>query len=498
MIVSKINRFDKFQGRKKRPFIDKKNSVTFRLVNRSQQDPLAADEKAPQHVLLPISKNKHHQTESEASTSSYLPPEKRRMEQNKFGVFFDDEYDYLQHLKEPGRNELFWEEVPNKKTDKDVKDKPKLQLPSSVFASEFEEDEGLLNRAAPKGLCLDWDPDVVAAMDEDFDFDNPDNFLEDNFMELANGGKGDEQIELNGDDDEEWDDESDVDSNAADFSDFDEEDDEVGDLPIMKNFANEETKSRFTDYSMTSSVLRRNQQLTMLDDQFERFYETYDDPEVGDLECEEIEGHIELGEDMIEEFTQDLKKEHQPRQYETSKDTCRLTKMKDYENEEEEIVELQVEEHERNEKGEKKKKWDCESYLSNYSNIYNHPKLIEVPPKRSTKIKINQKTGLPSDAFDQSGKLTQKSLARLQNDEKQSSGPKSLCAESVISTLSVLSIRPKDETDEERRERKKLLKEYRKERRIEKKLNREAFNEERLRQKLVDMNRKNMQGNKIV
>jgi protein LTV1 len=33
---------------------------------------------------------------------------------------------------------------------------------------------------------LDLDPDVVAAMDEDFDFEDPDNELEDNFIELAN------------------------------------------------------------------------------------------------------------------------------------------------------------------------------------------------------------------------------------------------------------------------------------------------------------------------
>lgn len=26
-------------------------------------------------------------------------------------------------------------------------------------------------------------------------------------------------------------------------------------------------------------------------------------------------------------------------------------------------------------------KWDCESILSTYSNIYNHPKLIQEPPK---------------------------------------------------------------------------------------------------------------------
>lgn len=28
-----------------------------------------------------------------------------------------------------------------------------------------------------------------------------------------------------------------------------------------------------------------------------------------------------------------------------------------------------------------KDKWDCESILSTYSNIYNHPKLISEPPK---------------------------------------------------------------------------------------------------------------------
>lgn len=33
--------------------------------------------------------------------------EKRREEQRSFGVFFDDDYDYLQHLKEPsGPSEL--------------------------------------------------------------------------------------------------------------------------------------------------------------------------------------------------------------------------------------------------------------------------------------------------------------------------------------------------------------------------------------------------------
>lgn len=63
----------------------------------------------------------------------------------------------------------------------------KVLLPSSVFESDFEESVGYLNKAAPiYGPRLDIDPEIVAALDDDFDFNNPDNILEDNFIEIAN------------------------------------------------------------------------------------------------------------------------------------------------------------------------------------------------------------------------------------------------------------------------------------------------------------------------
>lgn len=77
-------------------------------------------------------------------------------------------------------------------------------------------------------------------------------------------------------------------------------------------------------------------------------------------------------------------------------------------------------------------------------------------------------------------------------------GPKSVCDESVLSTLSVLSIRPKDETPEEKHERKRLLREYRMERRIERKLNTLAFRDEQKRQEKIAINVRNNQGNSIV
>jgi len=35
----------------------------------------------------------------------------------------------------------------------------------------------------------DWDPDIVEALDDDFDFDDPDNQLEDDFIQMANTGE---------------------------------------------------------------------------------------------------------------------------------------------------------------------------------------------------------------------------------------------------------------------------------------------------------------------
>lgn len=124
---------------------------------------------------------------------------------------------------------------------------------------------------------------------------------------------------------------------------------------------------------------------------------------------------------------------------------------------ERELHELSVEPRER-------EKWDCESVLSTYSTIYNHPKLI-ADPKRIEKIKINPKTGIPKNVLDgKPGKLTAKGLAQLDFEYEMSKGNRNgthSVADTMKSTLSMLSIRPKNELPEERKERKKALKEYR-------------------------------------
>ncbi|XP_026750431.2 protein LTV1 homolog [Galleria mellonella] len=484
----------------KKKFIDKKKAVTFNLVHRSQRDPLAADETAPQRVLVPVNANVPPRKEKEPE----LTPEQRREEQIKYGIYFDDDYNYLQHLKDTSEVTMVMQPKTSHKrkekssnegsedVEKSITDN--IKLPSSVFASEVEEDVGLLNKAATQGLCLDLDPEVVAALDEDFDFDDPDNQLEDNFIELAMAEGSDDEEDEDGDSMS-----GDNHSDKAFASDLDSEDDSDsqgggrGLMPVWDEHAKEETKSRFSQYSMSSSVIRRNQGLTLLDDRFEKMYADYDDTELGALDLEEIEGFMPESHDMLLRAAEEFEESRRRYQLDKEKEIARMKRLQEIEEEsEEDLVTMEVEPAE---------KWDCETILSTYSNLYNHPKLIE-EPKKPKKIQISAKSGLPKDTLGKDNKLTVKSLAKFNainaNDSEQSDDEGRTHAESVLSTLSVLSIRPKDETVEEKKERKRLLKEYRKERRIEKKANKEAFKEEKKRQEKIMMNnRNNIQGNKI-
>ena len=41
-------------------------------------------------------------------------------------------------------------------------------------------------------------------------------------------------------------------------------------VPDLVDFDEEETKTKFTNYSMSSSIIRRNKELSLLDDKFDR------------------------------------------------------------------------------------------------------------------------------------------------------------------------------------------------------------------------------------
>ncbi len=54
-----VSSSDSLQGRKKKQYIDKKNSVTFNLVHRSQNDPHLDETGETQHVLASKVKRGH-------------------------------------------------------------------------------------------------------------------------------------------------------------------------------------------------------------------------------------------------------------------------------------------------------------------------------------------------------------------------------------------------------------------------------------------------------
>lgn len=415
--------------RHKKKFIDKKNAITFHLVHRSQQDPMLVSEDS-QHVLLPAAKNSK---------------EKQMEEQRKFGIYFDDDYNYLQHLKETNEacvlEEVETFRLNTTEPPKSTSDQ-KLLLPSTVFASAVETNVGLLNKAAPhSGPKIDWDPDIVAVLDGDFDYDDPEGTLEDDFFIKANTNNEGEESE----DDANLDNSSDGVSDAAEMSDGE----------LEEYFMEEETKSYFTNYSMSSSVLPRSEALVDLDDQFEKFFEQYDESEIGALDFDNVDGNVD---DKCEQMNK-LIKDYQDSKAEGKMDdilktvTVKTANIGDLSSSEEEV--------EIEEKGEK---WDCESILSTYSNLYNRPKIIE-EPRKEKKIKINS-LGIPTESFSRPNRLIKKDLEAVMNS----------------SVISEYSCRDKSESKDEKKCRKLAVKEQKKERRIEKKLNKEAFKDACLKQ----------------
>ncbi|XP_076805776.1 protein LTV1 homolog [Clavelina lepadiformis] len=465
--------------RPKRQFIDKKKSVTFQLVHRSQKDPLAADEDAPQRVLFPVDE-KHRVSHDISETAE--ENESRVSMLKTFGIHYEDDYDYLQHLKQPSKGDRAIL-VPKESMRAQIEitadeesgiaevimeDQPVLRLPSEVFGSKVEEEVGMLHRAIPPvGPQPTWDPDIVEGLDEDFDYDNPDNLLEDDFMAQACVPEDYENDNEDGDGYEDYD----SDMNGSYFSDEDDF---------------EETRSRFTSYSMTSSVIRRNEQLTLLDDKFEKFYDTYHDTKIGDLCQEEIEGvmPVENVDDMKGlRMLLGIKEESEAELDDTPTDTPIRKKKEvlfadavissdsgEMSDDEEVMVPIQKDVYQ--------EKWDCESILSTYSNIYNHPKLIQDPPK---KVKVSEYTGIPLNA---APRLTKKQLQQL--DSADAPAQKTLPA------------RRKDETKEEKAFRKQAIKATRRERRQEKKATKKAFTQEKTRQNKQLLNvQKNLSGIKI-
>jgi len=144
----------------------------------------------------------------------------------------------------------------------------------------------------------------VRLLDEDAEIDADNDDLEDDFFMKANQEPSESRHHK---DNQEDDDDEDNFSNQADDDDDDYDDDESE----TKSMRDMEKKSRFSEYSMSSSVIRRNEGLKMLDEQFEQLFAQYDDDQIGALDTEEIEGfrgQDEVLNAALEEFSKMIEK----------------------------------------------------------------------------------------------------------------------------------------------------------------------------------------------
>jgi protein LTV1 len=204
--------------RSKKKLIDRNasNAFTFRLVHRSQHDPRAADPEASKYVLHPLNmgaaasnmtldpdelfgatapdndtagssstplsasadgtaeKTKQGKTKTKASgggggdAAAVEAEAKAEAALLRYGIYYDDGYDYMQHLREPGganTEHVDADAAQMRKLASQANKEARLErlnLPEDVFPSAVEEKIGLLNRAAPNSdPRIDWDPDVV-------------------------------------------------------------------------------------------------------------------------------------------------------------------------------------------------------------------------------------------------------------------------------------------------------------------------------------------------
>lgn len=559
-------------GRKSKKFVDKKdpNTYTFRLVHRSQRDPRLMDEEAGQFVLQEIDTGGKAQRPDEVAEELFESGEEGEFEDSEelrgeyarkeklaqYGVYYDDDYDYMQHLRaRGGGGDVEVIEANHDIVEERLKElglvnkRLPLDLPPDVLPPEEEEDVGMLNQQIVAGPLIGWDPDIVAVLDGALDLEDEDNMLLDDFILQANGGLplDGSQMAFSGslsdyerDGEEGEEEEGDFDSTGHMSEDGEEEGEEEEEdetwLDQLKNIRRskgpagqgEETKSRFTEYSMTSSILPRNDKLQLHDARFEKLFEEYDEEKIGALD-EEEEGSaagkrdVNSFKDVFDDFLaqQGEQKRHffgknakvffpkvapyVPKTFE-EEEKERLTAFEDAEEGgakpdalQQQQEEAQREEEEQSEsdpdeetilsytpyKMTKKPEHDCESILSTRSNLYNHPTIIA--EKRVSKIKID-KHGIPMNIL---GKKDEQIKEEDEEEEAEEDGEEEEPVNKGVA-------RSKEESKEEKKARKQAIKEERKNRRATKKATKVAFkHEEKRQEKIVENTRLNLQGIKL-
>jgi protein LTV1 len=107
------------------------------------------------------------------------------------------------------------------------------------------------------------------------------------------------------------------------------------------------------------------------------FTNCYGDTDIGALECEEIEGHIAPDSEVMIQYAEEMEEECRlNRPLLEPESDCQASCIgwlheEDTDEDNEDLVPLEIQDS--------KQRWDCESVVSTYSNLYNRPKIIAEP-----------------------------------------------------------------------------------------------------------------------
>jgi len=394
--------------------------------------------------------------------------------------FPDDGYDYHQHLKEVGAANAFYlaEEDPN------MVHKLKFGLNDSVFASLEEEDIPSIHREIFEEKM---DPDLKAALNANSDEEYEE--LDDNFVATANQDKlkpQDFALNKEGSNYEKGEEDT-LKKEEEDFEQFLAQYDAAENQKHQSSAVFDQYTNQ-KDYSRPTS----NRELTFLEQKFKVELEKYNAAiEEGESDEPSNKNGMDISqfEGLLDEFFDSRKPKPFPENFnyevklsqqkkpdinkdnstQTSNDQLHIKNDKD----EEQELKMDEEELNKNEEeiGEeldhqfiylddlkRKAQWDCESILSTYSSTENHPTLLQEEGEPH-KIKLS-KFGIPIEIL----------KARQKEVNKE-----------TITTVDQGEARPKNETPEMRRGRKKMLKEKRRQNRQTKKQLKDEYKRENIR-----------------
>jgi len=229
-------------------------------------------------------------------------------------------------------------------------------------------------------------------------------------------------------------------------------------------------RTGFTGMSMTSSRRERGEQGRNLDEMFDDFLENYEDGGLEEEDCmigQELDGNKAL-EAAMDEFIEDHS------QYVDLQASVKKLSLSEQQLKQVEIDNLKPNQDPDQYVFDKPQaEWDVETIVSTYSNLENHPKLLDDDLRR---IKLSKKTGLALGVLPE--KKTKKQLQALEEEEEEEEWDE----EGVVN---LGTKRDKKETPAEKKARKQAIKEEKANRRADKKGLRTEYKQEEDRQRSI-------------